>query len=273
MRPVRQSANPIPLRLTLAPADAALGWRHVPLSRLRTLKVRSTEVTDASLGRLLSLCAATLERLDISYTPLKTLDFVSSALHTLSEWRLAKLVASGLPLTLATLEGFFRPLSERPDDERRRFRTLKLGAMPALSTKVPGLNDAILAKLMPYLEKLDGLDTVSLFQNWSLGKLEQPLARFIEVIGRRCTVRPKFRTRLGLSDLAFARSILTLRCPSRTTISKRFFRLLTPSSRTMPHRLDPTNHLAYKRSSSTLPASPTAQRVRSALVTTCALCM
>ncbi|BGP31372.1 hypothetical protein JCM10296v2_003136 [Rhodotorula toruloides] len=167
--------------------DAALGWRHVPLSRLRTLKVRSTEITDASLGRLLSLCAPSLERLDISYTPLKTLDFVSSALQTLPEWRLVKLVASGLPLTAATLEGFFRPLSERPDDERRRFRTLKLGAMPVLSTKVPGLTDAVLAKLMPYLEKLDGLDTVSLFQNWSLGKLEQPLARFIEVIGRRCT--------------------------------------------------------------------------------------
>lgn len=162
----------------------------MPLSRLRTLKVRSTEITDASFGRLLSLCAPSLERLDISYTPLKTLDFVSSALHTLPEWRLVKLVASGLPLTAATLEGFFRPLSERPDDERRRFRTLKLGAMPALSTKVPGLTDAVLSKLMPYLEKLDGLDTVSLFQNWSLGKLEQPLARFIEVIGRRCTVCP-----------------------------------------------------------------------------------
>ncbi|BGP07332.1 hypothetical protein JCM10049v2_003163 [Rhodotorula toruloides] len=174
-------------KLVADATDAALGWRHVPLSRLRTLKVRSTEITDASLGRLLSLCAASLERLDISYTPLKTLDFVSSALHTLQEWRLVKLVASGLPLAAATLEGFFRPLSERPDDERRRFRTLKLGAMPALSTKVPGLTDAVLTKLMPYLEKLDGLDTVSLFQNWSLGKLEQPLARFIEVIGRRCT--------------------------------------------------------------------------------------
>ncbi|GEM08265.1 hypothetical protein Rt10032_c05g2282 [Rhodotorula toruloides] len=174
-------------KLVSVATDAALGWRHVPLSRLRTLKVRSTEVTDASLGRLLSLCAASLERLDISYTPLKTLDFVSSALHTLPEWRLVKLVASGLPLTVATLEGFFRPLSERPNDERLRFRILKLGAMPALSPKVPGLTDAVLAKLMPYLEKLDGLDTVSLFQNWSLGKLEQPLSRFIEVIGRRCT--------------------------------------------------------------------------------------
>lgn len=168
--------------------DAALGWRHAPLSRLRTLKVRSTEFTDASIGRLLSLCAPTLERLDVSYSNLKTLDFISSALHTLPEWKLTKLVASGLPLTPATLQGFFDPLAERPDEERRRFSTLKLGSLPASSTKAPGLTDAVLAKLMPSLEKLDGLEKVSLFQNWGLGKLEQPLSRFVEVIGRKCTV-------------------------------------------------------------------------------------
>jgi hypothetical protein len=168
--------------------DAALGWRHAPLSRLRTLKVRSTEFTDASIGRLLSLCAPTLERLDVSYSNLKTLDFISSALHTLPEWKLTKLVASGLPLTPTTLQGFFDPLAERPDEERRRFSTLKLGSLPATSTKAPGLTDAVLAKLMPSLEKLDGLEKVSLFQNWGLGKLEQPLSRFVEVIGRKCTV-------------------------------------------------------------------------------------
>ncbi|GAA5986577.1 hypothetical protein JCM10908_003807 [Rhodotorula pacifica] len=166
--------------------DAALGWRHVPLSRLRTLKVRSTEFTDASIGRLLSLCAPTLERLDVSYSSLKTLDFISSALHTLAEWKLIKLVASGLPLTPATLQGFFEPLAERTDEERRRFTTLKLGSLPASSTKAPGLTDAVLAKLMPSLEKLDGLEKVSFFQNWSLGKLAQPLSRFIEEIGRKC---------------------------------------------------------------------------------------
>ena len=168
--------------------DAAVGWRHAPLSRLRTLNVRSTEFTDASIGRLLSLCAPTLERLDVSYSNLKTLDFISSALHTLPEWNLTKLVASGLPLTPATLQGFFDPLAERPDEERRRFSTLKLGSLPASSTKAPGLTDAVLAKLMPSLEKLDGLEKVSLFQNWGLGKLEQPLSRFVEVIGRKCTV-------------------------------------------------------------------------------------
>lgn len=175
--------------------DAALGWRHAPLSRLRTLKVRSTEFTDASIGRLLSLCAPTLERLDVSYSNLKTLDFVSSALHTLPEWKLTKLVASGLPLTPTTLQGFFDPLAQRPDVERRRFSTLKLGSLPASSTRAPGLTDAVLAKLMPSLEKLDGLEKVSLFQNWGLGKLAQPLSRFVEVIGRKCIVSVDYRHR------------------------------------------------------------------------------
>ncbi|GAA5906481.1 hypothetical protein JCM6882_004447 [Rhodosporidiobolus microsporus] len=167
--------------------DAALGWRHIPLSRLRTLKLRSTDITDASIGRLLTLCGLSLTHLDISFTALKSLDFVSSALHALPEWKLEKLVASGLPLSPVTLEGFFRPLSERPEDERRRFKTLKLGSIPASSTKAPGLTDAVLARIMPYLETLDGLESVSFFQNWHLGRLEQPLSRFIEVIGRRCT--------------------------------------------------------------------------------------
>lgn len=145
--------------------DAAIGWRHVPLSNLRTLKLRSCDVTDASLGRLLGLCALTLQKLDISYTLVKSLDILAAALHATPKWRLEKLVASGLPLTAATLAVFLRRLAEdRPDEERRRFKTLKLGAIPSTATKQPGLNDAVLHKLMPYLERLDGLEKISLFQ-------------------------------------------------------------------------------------------------------------
>ncbi|GAA5866674.1 hypothetical protein JCM8547_002719 [Rhodosporidiobolus lusitaniae] len=169
-----------------ATSAAPSGYRHFPLSRLRALKLRSTDITDASIGRLLTLCALSLTSLDVSYTSLKSLDFVSSALHALPAWNLEKLVVSGLPLSPASLEGFFRPLSERPVQERKKFRILKLGAIPVSSTKAPGLTDAVLAKVLPYLEKLEGLESVSLYQNWGLGKTREPLGRFMETVGRRC---------------------------------------------------------------------------------------
>ncbi|ORY78840.1 hypothetical protein BCR35DRAFT_304833 [Leucosporidium creatinivorum] len=165
---------------------AATGWRHIPLSNLRTLKLRATDVTEAALGRLLALCALSITRLDISYSGVKSLDIVSHALHTAPDWRLEKLVASGLPLTPATLKGFFEPLSTRPEEQRSRFHTLKLGSIPSTSTKAPGLTDTVLGGILPYLEMLGGLENVSFFQNWDLGKRAEPMSRFMEVIGRRC---------------------------------------------------------------------------------------
>lgn len=145
-----------------------MSFRHLPLSNLRTLKLRSTELSDSSLGRLLALCALSLTSLDISYSQVKSLDILSRALHSAPTWRLTKLVASGLPLTPATLVGFFQPLSERPEAERSTMRTLKLGSLPDTGTKQPGLTDAVLALVLPFLEKLDGLEVVSLFQNWGV---------------------------------------------------------------------------------------------------------
>jgi hypothetical protein len=169
---------------------AALGWRHIPLSNLHTLKLRSTDINDSSLGRLLALCALSLQRLDISYTQVKSLDIVSQALHTAPSWNLAKLCASGLPLGSATLVGFFQPLSLRAPIERSRFKTLKLGAIPSTSSKCPGLTDAVLSACMPWLEQLEGLESISLYQNWGLGKGIQPMRNFMERIGRRCIVCP-----------------------------------------------------------------------------------
>ncbi|GAA6005025.1 hypothetical protein JCM11491_002312 [Sporobolomyces phaffii] len=159
---------------------------HIPLSNLKTLKLKNTLVTDAALGRLLTLCAPTLSRLDISYTLVKSLDIISSAFHTLPVWNLEKLVASGLPLTPPSLESFFRPLSERSPEERGRFKILKLGSIPASSTKAPGLNDAVLDKLLPYWESLEGLETVSLRGNIYLGKSSEPLYSFMAKVGSRC---------------------------------------------------------------------------------------
>ncbi|KAM0789016.1 hypothetical protein ACM66B_003082 [Microbotryomycetes sp. NB124-2] len=165
---------------------AAVGWRHIPLSNLRTLKLRSTDITDASLGRLVGLCAMSLTSLDISHTNVKTLDLLSRALYALPQWRLEKLVVSGLPLTAPTLVGFFQPLSERPEDERNVFRKLKIASIPSTSTKQPGLTDAVMAKVMPFLVRLKGLRDVSLYQNWELGKRDEPMTTFIAQLGRHC---------------------------------------------------------------------------------------
>jgi hypothetical protein len=43
---------------------------------------------------------------------------------------------------------------------------------------------------MPWLEQLEGLESISLYQNWGLGKGIQPMRNFMERIGRRCIVRP-----------------------------------------------------------------------------------
>ncbi|GAA5892521.1 uncharacterized protein JCM6883_007386 [Sporobolomyces salmoneus] len=166
--------------------NASTAKMQIPLSNLRTLKLKNTAVTDAALGRLLALCSPTLSRLDVSYTQLKSLDIISSALHTLPTWNLEKLVASGLPLTPASLESFFRPLSERPDDERNRFKVMKLGSIPATSTKAPGLTDAVLKKLLPYWETFGGLEKVSLYGNIYLGKTSEPMYSFLAKIGSRC---------------------------------------------------------------------------------------
>lgn len=171
-------------------AEAALGWRHSPLSNLKTLKVSRTEVDDASLGRLLTLCALTLTSLDVSYTQIKSLDIISTALQTLPQWRLEKLVVSGLPLSAPSLKKFFEPLSTNP--HRSRLKTLKLDAIPNASTRCPGLTDAVVAGILPYWEALDGLESISLYHNWDLGKSYQPMARFIEVVGKRCKVSSSF---------------------------------------------------------------------------------
>lgn len=209
----------------------------------------------------------------MSYSGLKTLDFVSSALHTLPEWRLEKLVASGLPLSPATLEGFFRPLSERPEHERHRFHTLKLGSIPSTSTKAPGLTDAVLTRLMPYLETLDGLESVSLFQNWDLGKAYQPLSRFIEVVGRRCLVRLALFTSphllAPLSDSCLPRSTSISRFQSSHTISKLSCR---PSKATTPTPPLRTSRRDCAASFSTRAASRTKRRARLRRVQSCGRC-
>ncbi|GAA5927760.1 uncharacterized protein JCM15063_005988 [Sporobolomyces koalae] len=159
-----------------------------PLSRLQCLKLKNTLVTDAALGRLLALCAPTLARLDLSYTQCKSLDLVSAALESLPEWHLTKICLSGLPLTPATLETFFRIVAERPVEQRERFKVLKLGSIPASSTRAPGLTDDVFKRLMPSLESLTGLESLSLFGNIYLARSGQPMTSIISRFGKQCRV-------------------------------------------------------------------------------------
>ncbi|GAA5953526.1 hypothetical protein JCM3765_005063 [Sporobolomyces pararoseus] len=159
---------------------------HIPLSNLKTLKLKFTLITDAALGRFLTLCAPSLTRLDVSFTQIKSLDIISSALHTLPEWKLEKLVASGLPLTPVSMESFFRPLSERPLEERSRFKRLKLASIPDTGTKAQGMTDSVLKKLLPYWENLEGLEKLSLSGNVYLGKMREPMYSLLSKIGSRC---------------------------------------------------------------------------------------
>lgn len=157
--------------------------RQFPLSKLRLLKLRSTVITDASLNRIITLCHLSLKSLDISFTEVRSLDLL--ALHNLS---LEKLVISGLPFTSGSLVNFFSVLSNLPPEQRSRFRKLKLGSIPSISNASTGLTDEVMTKILPYLEKFDGLESVSLFQNWELGLKVQPMLRFIQTVGRRCKV-------------------------------------------------------------------------------------
>lgn len=131
------------------------------------------------------LCAPTLASLDISSTRVKSLDLLSHSLHLLPEWQLEKLVVSGLPLSSSSLVGFFRPLAERPPHERNKLRVLKLAGMGVI-TRSSTLTDKVLQDILPWLEPLEGLDSISLAHNQELGRYAAAMGRFVEVFGRRC---------------------------------------------------------------------------------------
>lgn len=174
----------------------ALSFSAAPLAHLLTLKVRSTAITNNGLTQILSL-ATSLRSLDCSYSEVTTLDPLLHALALLPTFTFTKLVASGLPLPPKSLERFLAHVASRPADERALFKKLKLGSIPANSTRSPGLSDAVFATLLPHLEELS-LEHISLFSNHELGRRAQPMERFISGVGKRCIVRVSSSlTRLG----------------------------------------------------------------------------
>ncbi|EGG05912.1 uncharacterized protein MELLADRAFT_107194 [Melampsora larici-populina 98AG31] len=179
--------------------------RHIPLSKLKNLKLKSTLVSATGLGRFLNLCAPTLERLDISYTKVEALDVLRMALFrvdsslgtsslpslALSPCKLTKLVISGLSILswshstahssgpIDSLVDFFDTFASQPEEIRNRFHTLKMGFMgnppPPNGFTIPlddllALDSARLNKLIPSIYKLEGLRNIYLRGNIDLAK-------------------------------------------------------------------------------------------------------
>lgn len=122
---------------------------------------------------------------------------------TMGEWRLEKLVISGLPLSVNTLSTLFKYVSALPDEQKRRFRKLKLGSIPNVSIGIPGFDDTLMAVLLSSFQALS-LESISLFHNFGLGKRVEPMKTFIETVGRRCRVRIaflSFKSLITLTDL------------------------------------------------------------------------
>ena len=67
------------------------------------------------------------------------------------------------------------------------FRKLKMANM-GLKDGSKELGDAELKAVLPWLKKLEGIESVSLADNKRLGTYLEPLGPFVEVFGRRCTV-------------------------------------------------------------------------------------
>ncbi|KAG0150267.1 hypothetical protein CROQUDRAFT_713552 [Cronartium quercuum f. sp. fusiforme G11] len=207
--------------------------KQIPLSSLKTLKLKSTPITDTGLGRLLGLCASTLERLDISYTKVERLDVLRLALfrHHISDepstspCKLVKLVISGLANPSVckhvartsrspdSIFDFFEAFVREPEKIRDRFETLKMEYMGGsrslgrsemmpvyLTDNNQQLGISRLNRLIPFLYKLKGLRQLSLRGNIFLAPNffgrndEDIMAPFIHHIGRRCE-------HLDLSDI------------------------------------------------------------------------
>ena len=161
---------------TYLPAD----WLISPLSRLTNLGLRSTKIGDAGLKAILPLCLA-LQTLDIAYTAVRSLDVVSSMMAK-NEFSLHKLSISGLSMRSPTgLERFSKSLSQLDVDRRNALKVLKMGTLD--------IDNPTFGKMVPNLEKLEGLQRVSLFGNKKLASgYGSGLARFITYVGRNCDV-------------------------------------------------------------------------------------
>lgn len=166
-----------------------------PLANLTSLKLRSTKIGDIGLKAMIEL-APKLARLDISYSAVRLLDSLQNALQKPETAAFEKLVLSGLTFRLQNgLQRFFKAYSQVDEEKRRALKVLKLGTL--------GLIDSVLAQLVPYLARLEGLEKVSLFSNSTLASgTGSGMLRFLEEVGRRCRVLDLSHVQLQSRQLA-----------------------------------------------------------------------
>ncbi|KAG5718610.1 F-box/LRR-repeat protein 2 [Termitomyces sp. T112] len=167
------------------------------LPDLRTLKLRQTSISEASLTSILKLCPA-LRRLDISFTllrhPPQILDFPMPSLE-----KLCVTSTSILPNDLIDVIRLLPGL-----------RALAIGAMGANrgsrasigNTSAMTMTDAALVTLTSVLEQFQHIEDISLVGNTKLGlasKDSSAISIFIKKVGRRCK-------RLNLAGIHAVRS-------------------------------------------------------------------
>ncbi|KAI0778118.1 RNI-like protein [Trametes elegans] len=152
-------------------------------TRLRGLKLRQTALTSAVLIPVLLACS-NLERLDLSFTPVKRPPAPSAHL-------LEKLVLTSTMLSTTELLALVSPL--------RKLKVLAIGALgegqgtsAAISnTSVMTLTDDALRSLTDILEDCPDLERVNLVGNTKLGFAgrrgpDSALSYFVRRVGRRC---------------------------------------------------------------------------------------
>jgi hypothetical protein len=110
-------------------------------------------------------------------------------LLTTTSLTLRKLSLSHLDLrTPSILEKFFKVYAKLDVTRRNALRKLKLGNLTIM-------DNSTLNSILPHLEQLEGLETVSLFGNVKLGSgLCSGLKRFLGGVGRNCMVRELFQS-------------------------------------------------------------------------------
>jgi hypothetical protein len=152
-----------------------------------------------------------LEHLDVSFTDLHSLDFITLAIPT-DAWSLVKVVLSGTKLRRHSLDRFLSHIASLPPAQRDALHTLKIGSMglgrlearlvsggPAAN--VADLDALALAALLPVLLDLAGLRRLSLHGNYALDRRDLPLYRFFVDLAPRLT-------RIDLTGVKLSSSVL-----------------------------------------------------------------